>query len=31
VLDPKIAEHDGRLVKTTGEGFLIVPRPTRCC
>jgi len=23
LLDPKIAEHRGRLVKTTGDGFLI--------
>src|SRR5437762_6461328 len=23
VIDPKIAEHRGRLVKTTGDGFLV--------
>src|SRR6266446_6964472 len=23
LLDPKIAAHDGRLVKTTGDGFLV--------
>src|SRR3977135_2957033 len=23
VIDPKIAEHDGRLVKTTGDGLLV--------
>src|SRR6266567_2538961 len=23
VLDPKIAEHRGRIVKTTGDGFLV--------
>jgi adenylate cyclase len=23
LLDPKIAEHHGRIVKTTGDGFLV--------
>ena len=23
VIDPKIAEHHGRIVKTTGDGFLV--------
>jgi len=23
LMDPKIAEHNGRLVKTTGDGFLV--------
>jgi adenylate cyclase len=23
LIDPKIAEHHGRLVKTTGDGFLV--------
>ena len=23
LLDPKIAEHDGRIVKTTGDGMLV--------
>jgi adenylate cyclase len=23
LVDPKVAEHQGRLVKTTGDGFLV--------
>ena len=31
ILDPKIAEHRGRVVKTTGDGFLarVHKRPRR--
>jgi adenylate cyclase len=29
VLDPKIAEHHGRLLKTTGHSLLVAFRPRR--
>jgi adenylate cyclase len=31
LLDPKIAEHHGRIVKTTGDGMLVEFGTVRCC
>ena len=31
VFDPKIAEHRGRIVKTTGDGMLVEFGTVRCC
>ena len=30
LFDPKIAEHRGRIVKTTGDGLLVVRQRRRC-
>jgi class 3 adenylate cyclase len=29
LIDPKIAEHHGHIVKTTGDGMLVPPQPRR--
>ncbi len=29
LIDPRIAEHSGRIVKTTGDGLLLVTSPRR--
>ena len=31
LVDPKIAEHRGRIVKTTGDGVLVEFASARCC